>query len=102
MPVKIKDIAQELGLSNATVFHGHQQQTRHQRAHAQAVLKKLVECGYRDALMQKMPIGALHEIAFVVCKKHGKVVGDTQFFSRIIEELSAPVGMRVMFFRSHI
>lgn len=87
MPVKIKDIAQELGVSNATVSMvinnkpGISEQTRRR------VLKKLVESGYRDDMMRKLPIGAVHEIAFVVCKKHGKVVGDTQFFSRIIEEI---------------
>ncbi len=87
MPVKIKDIAQELGLSNATVSMVINNKPGISEPTRRRVLKKLVESGYRDALMQKMPIGALHEIAFVVCKKHGKVVGDTQFFSRIIEEI---------------
>jgi LacI family transcriptional regulator len=87
VPVKIKDVAQELGLSNATVSMvinnkpGISEQTR------KRVLKKLVESGYRDDMMRKLPLGAVCEIAFVVCKKHGKVVGDTQFFSRIIEEI---------------
>ena len=87
MSVKIKDIAQELGLSNATISMvinnkpGISEETR------KRVLRKLVESGYRDDMMRKLPIGAIHEIALVVCKKHGKVVGDTQFFSSMIEEV---------------
>jgi DNA-binding LacI/PurR family transcriptional regulator len=87
LAVKIKDIAQELGLSNATVSMvinnkpGISEETR------KRVLQKLVESGYRNDMLRKLPIGAIHEIAFVVCKKHGKVVGDTQFFSSMIEEV---------------
>ena len=87
VPVKIKDIAQELGVSNATVSMVINNRPGISEGTRKRVLKKLVESGYRDDMMRKLPIGAMHEIAFVVCKKHGKVVGDTQFFSRIIEEI---------------
>ena len=87
VPVKIKDIAQELGVSNATVSMVINNKPGISEGTRKRVLKKLVESGYRDDMMRKLPIGAVHEIAFVVCKKHGKVVGDTQFFSSIIEEI---------------
>ena len=87
MPVKIKDIAQELGVSNATVSMVINNKPGISDLTRRRVLKKLVESGYRDDMMRKLPISAMHEIAFFVCKKHGKVVGDTQFFSRIIEEI---------------
>ena len=80
MPVKIKDIAQELGVSNATVSMVINNRPGISTETRKRVLKKLVQSGYRDNMMRKMPIGAAHEITFVVCKKNGKVVGDTQFF----------------------
>lgn len=86
MAVRIKDIADALGLSNATVSMvinnkpGVSPETR------KKVMKMLVESGYRAHLLSKAPIPG-EEIAFIVCKKHGRVVGDTPFFARIIEEM---------------
>lgn len=85
---KIKDIAQQLGVSNATVSMvlnnrpGVGEETRRR------VSQVLVEAGYRIAAPAKGG-GAGAVLQFVVYKKHGQVVGDTPFFSLLIEEIES-------------
>ncbi len=85
MPLRIKDIANELNISYATVSlvlnnkPGISEETR------QKVLKLVEEKGYSTNLLSKPALKNNRNIRFVIYKKHGKVVSDTPFFSALIE-----------------
>ncbi len=83
-PIKAKDLAHLLGLSPSTVSMvlnnkpGISENTR------RLVLDKLAEFHSLPPIQSIQP-GAVDFIYFVIFKKHGKVVGDTPFFSQLIE-----------------
>jgi DNA-binding LacI/PurR family transcriptional regulator len=85
MGLRIKDIANELGISPATVSlvlnnkPGISDETR------QKVLKLVEEKGYVTNLLSKPALKNQRNIRFVIYKKHGKVVSDTPFFSALME-----------------
>jgi DNA-binding LacI/PurR family transcriptional regulator len=85
MPLRIKDIADELGISPATVSlvlnnkPGIGDETR------QRVLKFVEEKGYSTNLLSKPALKNNRNIRFVIYKKHGKVVSETPFFSKLME-----------------
>ena len=82
----IKDIAQRLKLSNATVS-----MALNDRAGVNADTKKLVtsladELGYTKSLARRASASS-GMIGFIVYKKHGRVVAETQFFSELIQAI---------------
>jgi DNA-binding LacI/PurR family transcriptional regulator len=85
MPLRIKDIADELGISSATVSlvlnnkPGISDETR------QRILKFVEEKGYPTNLLSKPALKNNRNIRFVIYKKHGKVVSETPFFSELME-----------------
>jgi LacI family transcriptional regulator len=85
MPLRIKDIADELGISPATVSlvlnnkPGISEETR------QKILKLVEEKGYTTNLLSKPAFKNNRNIRFVIYKKHGKVVSETPFFSELME-----------------
>jgi LacI family transcriptional regulator len=86
MKIRIKDIAKAVGVSPATVSlvlnnkPGISEETR------EKILKKIEELGYSYNRSNSRILKSLSKnIRFIVYKKHGKVVGDTPFFSALIE-----------------
>ncbi len=85
MPLRIKDIANELAISPATVSlvlnnkPGISEETR------QKILTLVEEKGYTTNLLSKPAFKNNRDIRFVIYKKHGKVVSETPFFSELIE-----------------
>ncbi|ADQ03920.1 transcriptional regulator, LacI family [Caldicellulosiruptor owensensis OL] len=86
MKVRIKDIAKAVGVSPATVSlvlnnrPGISEETR------EKILKKIEELGYNSGRTTSKAVrGLTKNIRFIVYKKHGKVVGETPFFSALIE-----------------
>lgn len=85
MPLRIKDIADELHISPSTVSlvlnnkPGISEETR------QKVLAFVEKMGYNTNLLSKPALKNTRNIRFVIYKKHGKVVSDTPFFSALIE-----------------
>lgn len=85
MALKIKDIADMLNISPATVSlvlnnrPGISEETR------QKVLKLVEQMGYNTNLLSKPALKHNKNIRFIVYKKHGLVVSDTPFFSELME-----------------
>lgn len=85
MSLRIKDIADELNISTATVSlvlnnkPGISEETR------QKVLKLVEEKGYTTNLLSKPALKNNRNIRFVIYKKHGQVVSETPFFSALME-----------------
>ncbi|HBE80930.1 MAG TPA: LacI family transcriptional regulator [Firmicutes bacterium] len=85
MPLRIKDIAEELNISPATVSlvlnnkPGISDETR------QRILKFVEEKGYITNMLSKPAFKNNRNIRFVIYKKHGKVVSETPFFSELME-----------------
>lgn len=86
MKIRIKDIAKAVGVSPSTVSlvlnnrPGISEETR------EKILKKIEELGYSTTrASSKVTKGLTKNIRFIVYKKHGKVVGETPFFSALIE-----------------
>lgn len=84
--VTIKDIAEKLGVSPATVSlslngrHGVNEETR------MSVLNLANQLGYRNTTARKTPP---HKgvINFLIYRKSGRILTDTQFFTRLIESV---------------
>lgn len=84
--VTIKDMAERLGVSPATVSlalngrHGVNEETR------MSVLNLANQLGYRNTTAKKTPP---HQgvINFLIYRKSGRIVTDTQFFTRLIESV---------------
>lgn len=84
--VTIKDIAEQLGVSPATVSlalngrHGVNEETR------MSVLNLANQLGYHNATAKKTPP---HQgvINFLIYRKSGRIVTNTQFFTRLIESV---------------
>ena len=85
MALRVKDIADKLNISPATVSlvlnnkPGVSSETR------QRVLKLVEEMGYGTNLLSKPALKNNRNIRFVIYKKHGMVVSDTPFFSALME-----------------
>lgn len=85
MALKIKDVAQRLKVSPATVSlvlnnkPGVAEETR------QRVLKLVQEMGYDTNILSKPALKNSKSIRFIIYKKHGSVVSDTPFFSALME-----------------
>lgn len=85
MAPRVKDIAEALGISPATVSlvlnnrQGVSDETR------QKVLQMVEEMGYSANVLSKPALRNNRNIRFVIYKKHGLVVADTPFFSALME-----------------
>ncbi len=85
MALRVKDVAEMLKVSTATVSlvlnnkPGVSEETR------QRVLKLVQEMGYDTNILSKPALKNSRSIRFIVYKKHGNVVSDTPFFSSLIE-----------------
>ncbi len=86
MSVRAKDIAEKLGVSTTTVSlvlnnkPGVSQKTR------ERVLNEIEQMGFETNI--KIKKTAAHKnIRFILFKSHGLVVGDTPFFSKLIESI---------------
>lgn len=86
MSIRAKDIAEKLGVSTTTVSlvlndkPGVGQKTR------ERVLKEIEALGFETKIKIK-PTASLKNIRFILFKNHGLVVGDTPFFSKLIESI---------------
>ena len=86
MSIRAKDIAKKLGVSTTTVSlvlndkPGVGDKTR------ERVLKEIEAMGFETNIKLK-PSVSLKSIRFILYKKHGLVVGDTPFFSKLIESI---------------
>ena len=86
MSIRAKDIAKKLGVSTTTVSlvlnnkPGVGDKTR------ERVLKEIESMGFETNIKLK-PSVSLKSIRFILYKKHGLVVGDTPFFSKLIESI---------------
>ena len=83
-PIKAKDLAQLLGLSPSTVSMVLNNNPGISDSTRKLVLDKMVELSSISPAYGYKP-QAIDFIYFVIFKKHGKVVGDTPFFSQLIE-----------------
>lgn len=85
MVLRVKDIANSLNISPATVSlvlnnkPGISEETR------QKVLRFIEQNGYNTNALSKPALKHNKNIRFVVYKKHGLVVADTPFFSALME-----------------
>lgn len=88
MKLKSKDIAKILGVSPATVSlvlnnkPGISEDTRSK------IISYLEENGYSTSHLYHTEENVGKTIQFIIYKKHGKVVGDTPFFSELIESIN--------------
>lgn len=86
MSVKAKDIAEKLGVSTTTVSlvlnnkPGVGDKTR------ERVQKEIEAMGFETNIKIKQS-ASLKNIRFILFKRHGLVVGDTPFFSKLIESI---------------
>ncbi|AEE97740.1 LacI family DNA-binding transcriptional regulator [Mahella australiensis] len=83
--MKVKEIAEKLNVSPATVSlvlnnkPGVSEKTR------QRVLQAVAEAGYDTNILSKPALRDHKAMRFIIYKKHGHVVGDTPFFSALME-----------------
>lgn len=82
--IKAKDLAQLLGVSPSTVSMVMNNKPGISDATRKMIFDKLTELGSPLPSHAASP-QAIDFIYFVIYKKHGKVVGDTPFFSQLIE-----------------
>jgi len=89
MSVRVKDIAELLGISPSTVSlvlnnkPGISQKTR------QRVFDAISEMGYETNFLSKPALSNNNSIRLIVYKKHGKVVSDTPFFAELLEAIES-------------
>ena len=86
MAVRAKEIAQKLNISPATVSLVLRNKPGISDITRQRVLEAAAEMGYRREL--NAPASRKH-IHLVYYKKHGHVVGDTEFFSQLTQSIDA-------------
>ncbi len=84
MSVTIKDISESLGLSPATVSMALNNRKGVNSATRQKVLEYVQQVGYAVPDSQK-PVFSDGSLQFIVYRKYGRVLADTQFFSELIE-----------------
>lgn len=86
MSIRAKDIAKKLGVSTTTVSlvlnnkPGVGEKTR------KRVLKEIESLGFETNIKIK-PTASLKNIRIIIFKGHGLVVGDTPFFSKLLESI---------------
>lgn len=88
MKPTIKDIAQMLNISSATVSNALNNRKGVSEEVKQMVLKTAREIGYFNTTKSKKTI------RFIIFKKHGYVVSDTPFFSSLIEGIERECKIR--------
>lgn len=88
MGIKVKDLAELLGVSPATVSLALNNKPGISQATRQRIFDKLNELGYGDRIPSSSEAAPLN-IRLVIYKKHGTVVTDTHFFSQVIEGINA-------------
>ena len=87
MQPRIKDIADYLGVSTATVSMvlnnrpGFSESTRARVAEAVKIL------GYQGSTTKRLAAEPLNHLPFVIYRRHGEVIGETAFFSSLIESI---------------
>ena len=82
--VKIKDIAEKLGISPATVSMALNDRPGVNVHTKQRVMELVKELNYTGATARKVPQNN-GIITFLVYKRYGKIIADTQFFADLIE-----------------
>ena len=87
MGIRVKDLAEMLGVSPATVSLALNNKAGISQATRQRVFDKLNELGYSDRIPAPAAADPLN-IRLVIYKKHGIVVSDTHFFSQVIEGIN--------------
>ncbi len=86
MSIKVKDIAQMLNISPSTVSLVLNDKPGISEATRQKIFGLIDELGYGDMLpKRKENIRSNKSIGFLIYKKSGRLVSDTQFFSELIQ-----------------
>jgi len=88
--IKSKDLAQMLGVSPSTVSMVLNNKPGISEATRKLVLDKIAELNSQTSEMPGV-VPSNGFIYFIIYKKHGKVVGDTPFFSQLIEGIESTV-----------
>jgi LacI family transcriptional regulator len=86
MSVRAKDIAQKLGVSTTTVSLVINNKPGVSKKTRERVLKEIETMGFETNIKLKQTT-AHKNIRFILFKSHGLVVGDTPFFSKLIESI---------------
>ncbi len=84
--VSIRDLADKLNLSSATVSMALNNRPGVNEETRRRVCALAKELGYAGGLIQKKERGR-GKICFVVYQRHGKVVADTHFFTELIQSV---------------
>lgn len=82
--IKIKDIADQLGISSATVSMALNDRPGVNAQTKQKVIDLVKELNYTGSNTKKVPQNN-GVISFLVYKRSGKIIADTQFFADLIE-----------------
>ena len=85
MTLKLKDIAERLNISQATVSLALNNRPGVSQETKEKVLKVTEEMGYNVNILSRNTSKNQKSIRFVIYKKQGLVVSDTSFFSALIE-----------------
>jgi len=85
--VTIRDLAQRLGVSIATVSMALNNRPGISEETRQRVLLEVQKSGYDMDRLNTPPSKKRSTIDFVIYKKHGRVVDDTPFFSALIQSI---------------
>lgn len=86
-PVRIRDIAEALGISPATVSNALGEKRGVSRETIRRVRAMAESLGYD--FDQRSSQGAIRAIRLLILQKHGMVVMDTQFFAELIQGIEA-------------
>ena len=87
MSITAKDLAEKLGMSAAAVSLALNNKPGVSEITREEVIRAAKESGF-DFRKIKRKSSVQKKVAFVIYKKHGAVVGDTQFFSALTEGVS--------------
>lgn len=86
MALRAKDIAKKLGISATTVSLVLNNKPGVGKKTRERVLNEIETLGYETNIKLKT-LASLKNIRFILYKNHGLVVGDTPFFSKLIENI---------------
>ena len=87
MSITAKELAEKLGMSTAAISLALNNKPGVSEITREEVIRAAKEYGY-DFTKIKRKITVRGKIAFVIYRKHGAVVGDTQFFSELTEGIT--------------